>query len=156
MPFASNISSIASARPLFQTSSNQRRTNSLFSSDMRFSPMCSVCRAETAYARFLCHYNTDPLISKEMQTLQRLRADLFKPVDISFLVFFRVLFGAIMLWEVYRYATYGWISRYFVEPALTFTYYGFSWVKPWPGSGMYIHFWVLGVTAAFIMAGFFY
>jgi hypothetical protein len=91
-----------------------------------------------------------------MQTLQRLCADLFKPVDISFLVFFRVLFGAIMLWEVYRYFTYGWIDRYFVEPALNFTYYGFSWVKPWPGNGMYIHFWVLGVTAACITAGFLY
>src|SRR5215213_7720803 len=35
MPFSSNISSIASARPLFQTSLNQRRSNCLFSSDMR-------------------------------------------------------------------------------------------------------------------------
>ena len=88
--------------------------------------------------------------------LQRLCADLFQPVDISFLVFFRILFGGIMLWEVYRYFTYGWISRYFVEPALTFTYYGFSWVKPWPGNGMYIHFWVLGLSAACVMVGFLY
>jgi hypothetical protein len=87
---------------------------------------------------------------------QRLCASLFNPVDISFLVFFRVLFGGIMLWEVYRYFTHGWIARYFLEPALTFTYYGFSWVKPWPGSGMYIHFFVLGLAAACVMAGFFY
>jgi hypothetical protein len=40
---------------------------------------------------------------------QRLCASLFNPVDISFLVFFRVLFGGIMLWEVYRYFTHGWI-----------------------------------------------
>ena len=38
-----------------------------------------------------------------------------------------------MLWEVYRYFTYGWIARYYVEPVVNFTYYGFSWVKPWPG-----------------------
>ena len=87
---------------------------------------------------------------------RRTCAALFKPVDISFLVFFRVLFGAILLWEVYRYFTYGWITRYFVEPALTFTYYGFSWVKPWPGQGMYIHFFVLGLAAACVMAGFLY
>ena len=62
--------------------------------------------------------------------LRRLGVALFNPVDISFLVFFRILFGGIMLWEVYRYFTYGWIRRYYVEPALTFTYYGFSWVKP--------------------------
>jgi vitamin K-dependent gamma-carboxylase-like protein len=61
-----------------------------------------------------------------------------------------------MLWEVYRYFTYGWITRYFVEPALTFTYHGFSWVKPWPGRGMYVHFFVLGLAAACVMAGFLY
>ena len=88
--------------------------------------------------------------------LQRICSALFEPVDISFLVFFRIVFGAIMLWEVYRYFTYGWIGRYFVEPALTFTYYGFSWVKPWPGRGMYIHFFVLGLAAACVMAGFLY
>ncbi len=87
---------------------------------------------------------------------RRVCAALFKPVDISFLVFFRVLFGGIMLWESYRYFTHGWIARYYVEPALTFSYYGFSWVKPWPGNGMYIHFAVLGLAAACVMAGFFY
>ena len=87
---------------------------------------------------------------------QRLCAALFEPVDISFLVFFRILFGGIMLWEVYRYFTHGWIGRYFVEPVINFTYYGFSWVKPWPGSGMYIHFFVLGLAATCVIAGFFY
>jgi len=88
--------------------------------------------------------------------LQRICAALFKPVDISFLVFFRILFGGVMLWEVYRYFTYGWISRYFVESAVNFTYYGFSWVKPWPGRGMYIHFFVLGLAAACVMVGLVY
>ncbi len=88
--------------------------------------------------------------------LQRLCGALFTPVDISFLVAFRILFGGIMLWEVYRYFTHGWIARYFVEPAVTFSYYGFSWVKPWPGRGMYIHFFVLGLAAACVMIGFLY
>ena len=61
-----------------------------------------------------------------------------------------------MLWETYRYFTYGWITRYFVEPVVTFPYYGFSWLKPWPGRGMYIHFFVLGLAAACVMAGFLY
>ena len=88
--------------------------------------------------------------------LQRLCAELFNPVDISFLVFFRIVFGGIMVVEVYRYFTHGWITRYFVEPAVNFSYYGFSWVKPWPGRGMYIHFFVLGLAAACVMAGFLY
>ncbi len=103
--------------------------------------------------------NSAPFVASSgarANALGRLCTALFQPVDISFLVAFRVLFGGIILWEVYRYFTHGWITRYFVEPALTFTYYGFSWVKPWPGSGMYIHFLVLGLAAACVMAGFFY
>jgi vitamin K-dependent gamma-carboxylase len=87
---------------------------------------------------------------------QRICGELFKPVDISFLVFFRIVFGGILVWEVYRYFTNGWIGRYFVNPAVNFTYYGFSWVKPWPGRGMYVHFIVLGVAAACVMAGLLY
>jgi hypothetical protein len=95
-------------------------------------------------------------IGAKAKLWQRLCAALFKPVDISFLVFFRILFGGIILWEAYRYFSYGWISRYYIEPAVNFTYYGFSWVKPWPGRGMYIHFLVLGVAAACVMVGFLY
>jgi hypothetical protein len=62
--------------------------------------------------------------------LRRLCAALFKPVDISFLIFFRILFCGIMLWEVCRYFMHDWITRYYVDPLVTFTYYGFSWVKP--------------------------
>ena len=94
--------------------------------------------------------------SVKTNRLERACAALFKPVDVSFLVFFRILFGGIMVWEVYRYFNYNWITRYYVEPVVTFTYYGFSWVKPWPGSGMYVHFVVLGVAAACVMAGFLY
>jgi vitamin K-dependent gamma-carboxylase len=87
---------------------------------------------------------------------RQLGAALFEPVDISFLVFFRIIFGGVMLWETYRYFTHGWIRRYFVETTVNFTYYGFSWVKPWPGSGMYVHFFVLGLAAACVMVGFLY
>jgi vitamin K-dependent gamma-carboxylase len=88
--------------------------------------------------------------------LERVCAALFEPVDISFLVFFRMVFGAIMLWEVYRYFSTGWIRRYYIDPAFYFGYYGFEWVKPWPGNGMYIHFAVLGVVAACLILGFLY
>ena len=88
--------------------------------------------------------------------LSRLGAALFQPVDIAFLVFFRVVFGAIMLWEVYRFFSTGWIRRYFIDPSFYFGYFGFEWVKPWPGNGMYVHFAVLGVAAACILLGFLY
>jgi hypothetical protein len=76
---------------------------------------------------------------------------LFAPVDIASLVCFRAAFGAIMLWEVGRYVSHGWIKRYYIEPTFHFTYYGFGWVRPWPGNGMYWHFYGLGLLA-FCMA----
>ncbi|HJQ32589.1 MAG TPA: HTTM domain-containing protein [Pyrinomonadaceae bacterium] len=88
--------------------------------------------------------------------LERLRVGLFEPVDIASIVFLRVAFGAVMLWEVYRHFKYGWISRYYIEPTVYYTYYGFGWVRPWPGEWMYAHFYVLGLLAACIMVGFCY
>src|SRR5687768_8057295 len=75
--------------------------------------------------------------------VDRLRVHLFNPVDIAFLVYLRIVFGVIMLWEIYRYFTYNWISHFYIEPSFLFTYYGFSWVKPWSGNGMYVHFFAL-------------
>ena len=81
---------------------------------------------------------------------------LFAPVDIASIVYFRIAFGAIMLWEVWRYYRYGWIKSYYIDPILHFTYYGFDWVRPWPGQGMYLHFLVLGALAICIMLGLWY
>jgi vitamin K-dependent gamma-carboxylase len=81
---------------------------------------------------------------------------LSEPTRIEPLVFFRVSFGAILLWEVLRYFYYGWIYRYFIEPKILFKYYGFEWVHSWGGDGMYFHFVALGVLALFIMVGFLY
>ena len=81
---------------------------------------------------------------------------LFAPVDIASLVFFRIAFGAVMLWEVWRYFSYGWIGAYYIDPVFHFSYYGFGWVQPWPGNGMYLHFLALGVLAGCVMLGLFY
>jgi hypothetical protein len=81
---------------------------------------------------------------------------LFETADIASLVHVRIAFGAIMLWEVLRYFTSGWIGRYYVNPTYHFAYFGFEWVQPWPGSGMYLHFWALAALAISIMLGFQY
>lgn len=78
---------------------------------------------------------------------------LFSPVNILPLVWLRVAFGAIMLWEVWRYFDHGWIHRYYIEPTFFFTYYGFDWVRPLPGDGMYTLFYGLGLLAFCIMIG---
>jgi vitamin K-dependent gamma-carboxylase len=88
--------------------------------------------------------------------MRRLAYRLFQPIDGASLAVFRMLFGAIMLWEVWRYFSNGWIERYYVEPSFHFTYDGFGWIRPWPETGMYLHFVVLGLLAVAIMVGFAY
>ena len=81
---------------------------------------------------------------------------LFEPVDIASLVFFRLAFGSIMLWETWRYYDHGWIGRYFTGKEFYFTYWPFDFVQPWPGDGMFIHFGLMAVFAACIVLGLFY
>ncbi|HEY8379485.1 MAG TPA: HTTM domain-containing protein, partial [Nannocystis sp.] len=79
---------------------------------------------------------------------------LFAPVDIASLVWFRVAFGLLLLVEVLRHADT--IAPTYIRPAFHFTYYGFDWIRPWPGDGMYLHFAVLGLAAACLAVGFCY
>jgi hypothetical protein len=88
--------------------------------------------------------------------MRHLAYRLFQPVDGASLAVFRMLFGAIMLWEVWRYFSHGWIERYYVDPTFHFTYDGFGWVEPWGETGMRLHFTLLGVLAACIAFGFMY
>lgn len=78
------------------------------------------------------------------------------PVDIASVVFFRIAFGAILVWEVGRYFYYDRISTAYVAPPFHFKYFGFEWVHPWPGLGMYLHFVLLGVAAFLVMVGMWY
>jgi hypothetical protein len=55
-----------------------------------------------------------------------------------------------LVWSLHR------ISRWWIDPPFLFKYTGFSWVQPWPGNGLYIHWILLGVFALFITVGFLY
>jgi vitamin K-dependent gamma-carboxylase len=81
---------------------------------------------------------------------------LFLPVDTAVLAYFRIAFGLIMLWEVYRYFDNSWITRYWVDPVVNFPYYGFGWLRPLPGIGMELLFAGLGILAICIALGFYY
>ncbi len=78
------------------------------------------------------------------------------PVDAASLAAFRILFGTTMFVAVVRFWARGWIAELVLEPARHFTYYGFEWIRPWPGIGMYVHFAALAVLALAIAAGFCY
>ena len=86
------------------------------------------------------------------QILQKL----FEPSDIAILVYFRIIFGAVMLWEGLRYFQHDWIAKYWIDPEFNFQYYGFEWLSPWPGDGMYLHFVAMGILSICIMVGFKY
>jgi vitamin K-dependent gamma-carboxylase len=83
----------------------------------------------------------------------RLVARAEAPVDAASLCALRIAFGMAMLVTVARFFSHGWIRSYFIEPHYFFSYWGFSWVRPWPGAGMYVHFAALAVLAAAIALG---
>ena len=95
-----------------------------------------------------------------MSELRTVWRRLFEPVDIAILVYFRIGFGILMLWEVLRFFNYdrvfGSIANNWIEPTFLFSYYGFDWIRPWPGDGMYFHFVVLAILCVCITIGFKY
>lgn len=92
----------------------------------------------------------------EKSIFAKLRRSAFAPIDNASLVFFRIAFGALMAWEVYRYFVKGRIYALWIEPRFLFKYYGFSWVEPLAGNGLYIAWCALGVVAFFLAIGFLY
>ena len=60
------------------------------------------------------------------QVLRTLPDRLSAPVDIAALVAFRLGFGAVMVWEAWRFLSGGKVDRYFIEPTFFFKYLGFE------------------------------
>ena len=79
-----------------------------------------------------------------------------KPVSITPLVRFRIVFGLLMFASLIRFWVRGWIDTVYIKPPFHFSYSGFEWVKTLGSPGMYILFLVVIVAALFIALGFFY
>ena len=88
--------------------------------------------------------------------LANLQRKAFAPVDIASLVFFRITFGLLMLWMVQLVWSLHRIEQWWIEPPVLFKYAGFSWVHPWSGNGLYLHWILLGLFALFVAVGFLY
>jgi vitamin K-dependent gamma-carboxylase len=80
----------------------------------------------------------------------------FESVDLMPLAFFRIFFGAMMLYHVGAKLHHGWVDFFYIHPDFHLTFPGLGWVKPWPGDGMYLHFGVMGLSALGILTGCFY
>lgn len=88
--------------------------------------------------------------------LRLLFSHLQKPVSITPLVTFRILFGLMMLGSTLRFWLKGWITEQYVKPGFYFTYMGFDWVRPLGDTGMHLLFGLLLLTSLTIALGFFY
>lgn len=83
-----------------------------------------------------------------------------EPVDGASLAVFRIAFGAILLWDVFRY----WprIQRLYLDAlgnpggGFQFKYYGWGWVQALPDNSMYALFVIIGLVSVAIMLGVFY
>lgn len=71
------------------------------------------------------------------------------------LAFYRLAFGLMMLLSLIRFASYGWINKFYISPDFHFTYYGFEWVKP-IGNYTYIVFLICAIAALFVAIGYKY
>ncbi len=81
---------------------------------------------------------------------------MLEPVNIDFLVYFRIIFGVVMLSWVAKYCAYGLVDAFYVEPRMHFHYYGFEWVQPWRGDGAWLEMYVLALCAVLMILGYFY
>ena len=75
------------------------------------------------------------------------------PVDAAWLVALRVAYGLIMSFSMARFIAYGWIDRFFVEPAFHFKYWGLGWVGVLPGPLLHALFWALALLGLAVAAG---
>ena len=81
---------------------------------------------------------------------------LFKYIDNSALIVFRMLFGALIFLESIGAIFTGWIKRTLIEPEFTFNFIGFDWLQPLPGQWMYAYYIVMGLFGLFVMVGYKY
>ena len=81
---------------------------------------------------------------------------LFKAIDNSPLIVFRIFFGFLVACESFGAILTGWVKRVLIDPQVTFSFIGFEWLKPLPGFGMYFYFIAMGVFGLAIMLGYRY
>src|SRR5690606_13101658 len=81
---------------------------------------------------------------------------LFKHIDNSGLIIFRVVFGLLITLEAFGAIATGWVRRVLITPEFTFSFIGFEWLQPLPGNGMYFYFALMGIFGLMVMLGYKY
>ncbi len=81
---------------------------------------------------------------------------LFRHIDNTGLVLWRVVFGLLITIEAFGAIATGWVKRTLIEPEFTFNFIGFDFLQPLPGNGMYFYFALMGVFGLCVMLGYKY
>lgn len=81
---------------------------------------------------------------------------LFKQIDNSPLLIFRIFFGILVSLECYGAIATGWVKKNLIDTEFTFNFIGLDWLQPLPGIGMYLYFIVMGTLGIFIALGYRY
>lgn len=85
-----------------------------------------------------------------------LRGILYKRVDNSPLIVFRIIFGFLIAAEAWGAIATGWIKRTLIEPEFTFNFIGLDFLQPLPGDWMYVYYAVMGLAGFLVMIGYKY
>lgn len=81
---------------------------------------------------------------------------LFKHIDNSGLIVFRMVFGLLCFLESVGAIATGWVKRTLIEPEFTFNFIGFEFLQPLPGNWMYVYYVVMGIFGLLVMLGYKY
>ncbi|MCB4807465.1 HTTM domain-containing protein [Tamlana sp. 62-3] len=85
-----------------------------------------------------------------------LKSFLFKHIDNSALIVFRICFGLLCFLESVGAIFTGWVRVNLVTPKFTFSFIGFEWLQPLPGNGMYFYYALMGIFGLLVMLGYKY
>ncbi len=81
---------------------------------------------------------------------------LFKHIDNSALIVFRIIFGLLCFLESVGATLTGWVKYTLIDPRFTFSFIGFEWLQPLSGNWMYAYYLVMGILGILIMIGYKY
>jgi hypothetical protein len=81
---------------------------------------------------------------------------LFKHIDNTGLVLWRVVFGLLIAIQAFGEIILGSVKRNFIDPDFTFNFIGFDFLQPLPGNWMYVYFAVMGVFGIGVLLGYKY
>ncbi len=81
---------------------------------------------------------------------------LYRHIDNTPLIIFRVVFGLLLFLESIGAIFTGWVNRTLIAPAFTFNFIGFDFLQPLPGNGMYYYYIVMGLFGFCVMIGYRY